>query len=106
MQVDFFIHTSEGMIRFNNHEIFYFQSNGTGCKVVTTKGEFPIRTAIGKLDLEYLPSEAFCRVDKSFIVSLENVRVFKLDEVVINGTSIPVAKAYRARLFSSVRMIW
>lgn len=106
MNVDFFINTRNGMLRFSNHDIYYIQSNGKGCKVVTNRGEFLVRSTIGKLEHECLPAEIFCRVDRSIIISLENVHVFKRDEVVINGTVIPVAKAYREKLFSSVRTIW
>ena len=106
MNIDIFINTRNGMLRFSNHDIYYIQSNGKGCKVVTNRGEFLVRSGIGKLEHECLPAEIFCRVDRSFIVSLKNVYAFKRDEVVINGTVIPVTKAYRARLFSSVRIIW
>jgi DNA-binding LytR/AlgR family response regulator len=106
MQVDFFLNTKDGMIRCSNHDIYYIQAHGKHSRVVTNRGDFFVSTAIGKLETECLPDDVFCRVDRSFIVSLHNVPSFTLDGIVINGDRIPIAKAYRVKLFSSLKIIW
>lgn len=106
MPVDLFVSTQNGMLKFSSHEILYIQSSGSGSRVVTNRGEFLVRTGIGKLEKDFLPPECFCRVDRSYIVSLENVHAFKKDAVVVFGNTIPLSKAYRNKLFSSVKLIW
>lgn len=106
MHVDLFVSTQNGMLKFSNHDILYIQSSGNGSRVVTNRGEFLIRTGIGKLEKDFLPPECFCRVDRSFIVSLENVHSFRKDAVVVFGYTIPLSKAYQSKLFASVKLIW
>lgn len=106
MQVDFFINTGEGFIKFNSQDIHYIQSFGKKSKVTTTLGSFIISSTLGKLEREVLPSGVFCRVHRSYIVSLETINAFDLDNVQVNGVKIPFEKAYRGRLLSSVRIIW
>jgi DNA-binding LytR/AlgR family response regulator len=106
MYVDFFLNTRDGMVRCSNHDIYYIESFGKHSKVVTSHGEFFVTFSINKLETDCLPAEYFCRVDRSFIVSLENLRYFSLDKIVMNGTEIPVSKAYRVKFLNSLRVIW
>lgn len=106
MYVDFFLNTPHGMVRCSNHDIYYIESFGKNSKVVTNQGEFFVSYPISRLELECLPAEQFCRVDRSFIVSLENVRSFSLEKIEMNGKEIPVGKAYRAKFLNSLRVLW
>jgi DNA-binding LytR/AlgR family response regulator len=107
MHVDFFLNTKYGMIKCSNRDILYIQSNGNHSKVVTCRGDFFVSYPIGKLEAHCLPADMFCRVDRSFIVSLENVRSFTWDGgILLNGETIPIARAYKAKLLASLKVIW
>jgi DNA-binding LytR/AlgR family response regulator len=107
MHADFFLNTRTGMIKCNNREIYYIQSDGKHSKNVTSKGIFFVQYPIGKLETHCLPAEMFCRVDRSFIVSLEHVGSFTWEGgIMVNGMTIPIARAYKAKLLSSLKVIW
>jgi DNA-binding LytR/AlgR family response regulator len=48
---------------------------------------------------DQLPSDAFVRISKSYVVNLTHVTSLDHQEVEIGGTTLPVGNAYRAGLF-------
>lgn len=45
--------------------------------------------------LNLLPSGFFCRIHKSYVISLKHIETIEKDKVVINKTPIPIGVAYR-----------
>jgi DNA-binding LytR/AlgR family response regulator len=106
MYENFFISTEQGFIKFNSQDIYYITTFDRKTKILTSLGDFIISSSLSRLEKEILPQAIFCRVHRSYIVCLENINAFDLDEVQINGEKIPLEKGYRNRLFSNTRIIW
>ncbi|SEW37092.1 LytTr DNA-binding domain-containing protein [Chitinophaga sp. YR573] len=106
MNVDFFLNTNKGLVKVNSSEIHCIESCGKCAKVVTARGDFNVTNSLSQLEREVLPEVMFCRIHRSFIVPLCNIRPLDNDEVIIYERKFPVEKPYRAKLLSSLNIIW
>jgi DNA-binding LytR/AlgR family response regulator len=52
-----------------------------------------------------LPADCFCRVHRSFIVSLEHVQSFDRDTVYTPHANIPIGESYRQVLENTITLL-
>lgn len=50
-----------------------------------------------------LPSAQFCRVHKSYLVSIAKIRLIERDRIVIGNEMIPVSKTYKDRFYGLIK---
>ncbi|SEW04586.1 LytTr DNA-binding domain-containing protein [Chitinophaga sp. YR573] len=106
MHEDFFLNTDEGLVKVNSSEIHYIESFGKHSRVITSRGKFDVSFALSRLERDVLPDSIFCRIHRSFIISLSNIRALDIDEVEMHGAIIPIEKTYREKLLRSLNIIW
>jgi DNA-binding LytR/AlgR family response regulator len=106
MHADFFLNTDKGLIKINSSEIHCIQSNGKHARVSTVRGDFDVSHSLAQLERDSLPANMFCRIHRSYIVPLNNIRSLDLEGVVIDGRRIPIEKPYRAKLLGSLNIMW
>ncbi len=75
-------------------EIVYIESQRAYIKIVTTKNEFISKMTTQEME-DLLPPQLFRRIHRSFIVSINKIEAYTAEEVVVNGVSIPVGRAYK-----------
>lgn len=83
-------------IKVNLDDILYVEGLKDYIKIFTVGSEKPIITLNSlKRMQENLPSERFARVHKSFIISLNHIKVINKTQVVIGKTYIPIGESYK-----------
>lgn len=81
-------------VRILFSDILYVESQREYVKVVTAKGHHVSKISTHEVEA-LLPSDAFKRVHRSFIVSIQKIDTYTADEVEINGIAIPIGRDYR-----------
>jgi DNA-binding LytR/AlgR family response regulator len=82
------------MVKVFLNDILYVESLKDYVKIHTAKGTVITKYAITSLEA-MLPSNAFLRVHRSFLISTDKINSFTTDEIDIQGHLIPVGKLYR-----------
>jgi two-component system, LytTR family, response regulator len=54
---------------------------------------------------EILPADQFCRIHKSFIVSLRKIEKIERNQVIIKGERIPIGETYRKTFFDLMKKL-
>ena len=89
-----FVKADQKLVRVNYNDIKYVEAFADYVKIYTDGKRLITLLTMKKME-EQLPDNQFCRVHRSFIVSLSKIKSFNSNEVEIDGTTIPVGKHYR-----------
>lgn len=81
------------MVKVFYCDICYFEARGNYLVTHTVHGTLKTRLSISELE-DKLPQDAFTRVHRSFIVSLNKVESFTSSLVVIGDKKIPIGRSY------------
>ncbi len=83
-------------IKINLNDILYVEGLKDYIKIFTVGSEKPIITLNSlKRMQENLPPDRFARVHKSFIISLNHIKVINKTQVVIGKSYIPIGESYK-----------
>jgi len=83
-------------IKINLNDILYVEGLKDYIKIFTVGTEKPIITLNSlKRMQENLPTDRFARVHKSFIISLNHIKVINKTQVVIGKNYIPIGESYK-----------
>jgi DNA-binding LytR/AlgR family response regulator len=97
----FFIKTGYGFEKIHFPELLFIEAAQNYCALHTTRGKFltlsPIHVLEGRL-----PHGRFLRVQKSYLVSIENITSVNASEVTLGEHRIPVSKSYRDSLLALI----
>lgn len=87
-----------GFIKIPYQKIIYIQASKDYMKIVTSEQQYLAHLTMKNLE-EQLPVLKFIRIHKSYIVSLEQIRMVKTDSVIIaNNQPLPVSINYKENL--------
>ena len=75
-------------------DIFYIESFREYIVIHTKADDIKIKMPISKIE-ELLDKNKFKRVHKSYIVSHDKIEVYSAKELIVNGTKIPVGRAFK-----------
>ena len=89
-------------VRIVYSEIVYIEANGKYSTIVTAGKKYLFHSTITAIE-ERLPSKYFCRVHKSFIISIIHTTSFNHAYAIVSGKKIQIGRQYKTALFS--RMI-
>src|SRR5437773_6420435 len=78
-------------------DILYFEAFNKYVRLVTVKKIYLISATMHHLEAA-LPAELFCRIHRSYIVSLEHTDKFDHDILYICDKKLPIGKQYKAGL--------
>ena len=97
MQPFFFLRHNGKYMKIHFHEIVYVESCKNYVRIVTTTQTWLALLPMKQLE-EHLPPAWFCRVHRSYIVSLEHVMAFDHTTVYLKDVPIPIGDHYKNRL--------
>ena len=79
----------------------YAEADKKYVRIITTKKAYLILSAMGSVE-KVLPPNQFCRVHRSYIVSLQYMTDFENDLVYIGDKIFPMGKQYKESLHKRV----
>jgi len=101
---DFFIRCDGKYTRVDMRDIRYMESLKNYVRIVTTSGTHMVLISLRQLE-EELPENIFCRVHRSFIVSIGHIGSFDSEMVYMKDKIIPISQEYRTALQGKVRVL-
>jgi DNA-binding LytR/AlgR family response regulator len=97
MQDFFFLKTNGNYIRVDYSDIIYIECLKNYVRIGTTKKAYIILITMKHVE-EILPQELFCRIHRSYIVSLKQISRFDQKYVYVGEKKLPVSEQYRNTL--------
>jgi DNA-binding LytR/AlgR family response regulator len=99
-----FVRDTNIVRRMKVDDILYAEAMGDYVKLHTTQKFYAIHTTLKAVE-ERLPSSKFFRVHRSYIVALNKIDTIQDGALVIHGTPVPVADAFRAALNKRMKVL-
>lgn len=100
-----FIKNAKWYIKVPYSEVLYIEALKKYIRIVTTKGKFVIVGSIKEAEHQ-LPLSSFCRIHRSFIISLDSITAFSQDIVKIGLKEFPLGRQYKKSLFEKVPILF
>lgn len=104
MQEFLFFKIEKTYVRLWFSEILYIQAENKYVTIFTPKQSYLTLSSMNHIE-KMLPSELFCRIHRSYIVSLEHICRFDNELVYIGDKKIPIAEQYKNILKNSVVIV-
>ena len=101
MQEFLFVRIEKNYIKLRFADIMYVQAEKKYVNIFAIDKCYTTLCPIGHVE-KILPAETFCKVHRSFIVSLEHTSRFDNDFIYIGNKKIPISEQYRSILKNSV----
>lgn len=94
-QSDFlFIKSNKKSVKVKFNEIQYIEGLGDYIKIHLVSDKLVTNLSMKKI-LSLLPAKQFYRIHKSFIISLDKIKLLEGNLVAINGTKLPIGNSFR-----------
>jgi len=110
MQPYFFIRTDNQCVKINFTDIAYVEANRNYVRIVAHNRVYLVLLSLKQLET-ILPSNSFCRVHRSFIVSLDCVVSFDQECMYLKvgqehkKSIIPIGNQYRKFLHQNIMLV-
>ena len=104
MQEFLFFKIEKAYVRLWFSEILYIQAENKYVTIFTSQRSYLTLSSMNHIE-KMLPPELFCRVHRSYIVSLEHICRFDNELVYIGDQKIPLAEQYKNILKNSVVIV-
>lgn len=98
-----FVKTEYRLEKVDLSEILYIEGMKDYLRIICTGKKIMTLQSFAKLE-ESLPSKNFCRVHKSFIVSIDKIRSIERGVIVIADQRIPISNTYKESFFSKIKI--
>jgi DNA-binding LytR/AlgR family response regulator len=97
--VDFFVNVEYSHIRITTADILYIESLKDYVKIYLSSTVKPVVTRMSLKSVETkLPTGAFIRTHKSFLVAISKITTIKRDIVCVGKAEIPVSETFRENI--------
>jgi two-component system LytT family response regulator len=93
-----FVKTEFKLQKIDLSDILYIEGMGDYLGITTTKQKIMTLQNFKKIE-ELLPNNRFCRVHKSFIVSIEKIESIERNRIIIADKNIPISEMYKKSFF-------
>ena len=97
-----FVKTEYRLERIDLDHILYIEGMKDYLRIICNDKKIMTLQSFSKLE-ESLPSNRFCRVHKSYIVSIDKIKSIERNVIVIGDRRIPVSNTYRESFFSRIK---
>jgi two-component system, LytTR family, response regulator len=97
-----FVKTEYRLERVDIDQILYIEGMKDYLRIICTDKKIMTLQSFSKIE-ESLPPARFCRVHKSFIVSIDKIRSIERNVIIIADQRIPVSNTYRESFFSRIK---
>jgi DNA-binding LytR/AlgR family response regulator len=103
-KVDYiFIHADYSLMKIMLDDILYIEGLKDYIKIHLRSQKFPVVCRMTmKLITEKLPSDAFLRIHKSFIVSLKKIESIRNQKIKIGENHIPLSDSYSEQFYQTI----
>jgi len=101
---ELYIKTDGKYIRMDYKDILYFENVGDYIKAITTHGTYVFHQTMKKLD-QKIDNPRFLKVHRSYIINMAKIKDIEDNTIVIGKKVIPVSRAYKSILLSSINLI-
>lgn len=98
----FFVKTEYRLERVDFDEILYIEGMKDYLRIVCANKKIMTLQSFAKIE-ESLPSDKFCRVHKSFIVSIDKIKSVERGVILIADQRIPVSSTYKEGFFARIK---
>ena len=100
----FFVKSDSKLIKINYDDVLFIEGQRDYLMIHTTKGN--IMTLMNFKSMEHiLVGKNFCRVHKSYMVSIDKINRIERNNIKIEDKSIPISISHRAALFDLIKRI-
>ncbi|MFI5185583.1 MAG: LytR/AlgR family response regulator transcription factor [Chitinophagales bacterium] len=96
-----FFKLERAYLKLRLSEILYVQAEKKYVIIVTAATSYQVLTSMNHIE-KILPQDLFCRIHRSYIVSLEQISKFDNELIYIGSKKIPLAEQYKNVLKNSV----
>jgi DNA-binding LytR/AlgR family response regulator len=100
----FFIRSDGRYIKIAFADIVYLESVKNYVRIVTTQKSWLVLMSLRQIEKE-LSSDMFCRVHRSYVVSLYHIISFDHEMVQLPNKQIPIGNRFRQALPGSVKIL-
>ncbi|POY37178.1 DNA-binding response regulator [Solitalea longa] len=90
-----FVKCERKMMKLFLEEIHYVESQGNYLLIYTDKGYFKTYQSITEME-EKLPENTFCRIHRSFLVSISKIKAFNSNSVTVQNKQLSIGRLYSA----------
>lgn len=104
MQDFLFVKDGPNLFQVLYSELQYVESIGRYVRFVTKDKGYLTEGSLYKIE-EHLPPNEFCRIHRSYIVSLRHAKHLNAKIVTVGGTELPIGRTYRGCLWAKVTAI-
>jgi DNA-binding LytR/AlgR family response regulator len=98
----FFVKTEYRLERVDFDEILYIEGMKDYLRIICSNKKIMTLQSFAKIE-ESLPSDKFCRVHKSFIVSIDKIKSVERGVILIADQRIPVSSTYKEGFFARIK---
>lgn len=97
-----FVKTEYRLERIDLDQILYIKGMKDYLRIICKDKKIMTLQSFNKLE-KSLPSKKFCRVHKSYIVSIDKIKSIERNVIIIADQRIPVSNTYRESFFSRIK---
>jgi two-component system LytT family response regulator len=97
-----FVKTEYRLERIDLDQILYIEGMKDYLRIICKDKKIMTLQSFSKLE-ESLPSRKFCRVHKSYVVSIDKIKSVERNVIIIADRRIPVSNTYRESFFSRIK---
>lgn len=98
-----FVKTEYRLEKVDLSDILYIEGMKDYLRIICKGKKIMTLQSFARLE-ESLPSKNFCRVHKSFIVSIDKIRSIERGVIIIADQRIPISNTYKETFFSKIKM--
>jgi len=99
-----FFKTGKCYCKIKFSDILYVQAERKLVNIVTTDKALLVLNSFKEVE-KYLPQPVFCKVHRSYVISLDHTDKFDNEFVYIENKKIPISERYRAVLRNTVGIL-
>ncbi len=104
MQDFFYVKDGNKNVRICFSDILYIEAKDKYVTLVTMGGRYLVAQSLSAFE-KIFPSEFFCRVHRSYIISLRHTKWFDHNNAFVGNENIPIGKNYKHALHNNVIII-
>jgi DNA-binding LytR/AlgR family response regulator len=104
IMAELFVKTEDKFIRIDIKSIRYIEAFDNYVQIYASKKNYKVLTSLKCLE-EKLPAHQFCRIHKSYMVSIPHIVSFDNIEVELGDITLPLGRNYKDHLKQHILLI-
>ncbi|HRO71769.1 MAG TPA: LytTR family DNA-binding domain-containing protein [Chitinophagaceae bacterium] len=101
MQTYFFVDTGSRLAQLRDCDIIFIEASRNYAIIETTTGRYTALVNLRHLET-ILPPGQFCRIHRSFIVSIAAIKAIAKGKIILEHRELPIGDIFRDELFKRI----